>query len=50
MRSAPYALGYFLGDYEGLDNFGNVFTPFFIQATGAHSTPLTDAYLSTAGP
>jgi hypothetical protein len=50
MRSAPYAIGYFLGDYEGLDNFGNVFTPFFIQATGTHSTPLTDAYLSTAGP
>jgi hypothetical protein len=50
MRSAPYARGYFLGDYEGLDNFGNVFTPFFIQATGTHSTPLTDAYLSTAGP
>jgi hypothetical protein len=50
MRSAPYAIGYFVGDYEGLDNFGNVFTPFFIKATGTHATPLTDAYLSTAGP
>jgi hypothetical protein len=50
MRSAPYAIGYFTGDYEGLDNFGNVFTPFFVQATGSHATPLTDAFLSTAGP
>ena len=50
MRSAPYAIGYFLGDYEALDNFGNVFTPFFVQATGTHATPRTDAYYSTAHP
>jgi hypothetical protein len=50
MRSAPYAIGYFLGDYEGLDNFGSTFTPFFVQATGTHATPLTDAFYSTAGP
>ena len=50
MRSAPYASGYFTGDYEGLDNFGTTFTPFFVQATGTHSTPLTDAFYSTAGP
>jgi hypothetical protein len=50
MRSAPYAAGYFLGDYEGLDNFGNRFTPFFVQATGTHANPLTDAFYSTAGP
>jgi hypothetical protein len=52
MRSAPYAGGYFLGDYEGLDNFGTTFTPFFVQeAAGAtHAVPLTDAFYSTAGP
>jgi hypothetical protein len=50
MRSAPYAIGYFTGDYEGLDNFGTTFTPFFIQANGTHATPLTDAFYSTAGP
>jgi hypothetical protein len=52
MRSAPYAGGYFLGDYEGLDNFGTTFTPFFVQeASGAtHANPLTDAFYSTAGP
>jgi hypothetical protein len=50
MRSAPYAIGYFVGDYEGLDNFGSTFTPFFVQAIGTHATPDTDAYYSTAGP
>jgi hypothetical protein len=50
MRSAPYAIGYFTGDYEGLDNFGTTFTPFFVQATGTHAAPLTDAFYSTAGP
>jgi hypothetical protein len=50
MRSAPYAIGYFLGDYEGLDNFGTTFTPFFVQANGTHAVPITDAYYSTAHP
>jgi hypothetical protein len=51
MRTAPYARGYFLGDYEGLDNIGNGFTPFFIQSDGADSFhPLTDPFYSTAMP
>jgi hypothetical protein len=50
MRSAPYARGYFTGDYEGLDNFGTTFTPFFVQANGTHANPLTDAFYSTAHP
>jgi hypothetical protein len=52
MRTAPYAIGYFVGDYEGLDSFGNTFTPFFVQANGTDPFhPLTDAYYSTAvGP
>jgi hypothetical protein len=52
MRSAPYASGYFTGDYEGLDNFGTTFTPFFVESTlaGTPANPLTDAFYSTAGP
>jgi hypothetical protein len=52
MRKAPYAIGYFVGDYEGLDNFGTTFTPFFVQAVAGatHAHPLTDAFYSTAGP
>jgi hypothetical protein len=50
MRAAPYASGYFVGDYEGLDSFGNTFTPFFVQATGSGPfNQLTDAFYSTAG-
>jgi hypothetical protein len=49
MRTAPYAIGYFLGDYEGLDSFGSTFTPFFVQATGTDPFhPLSDAFYSTA--
>ncbi len=51
MRTAPYAGGYFTGDYEGLDNFGTTFTPFFVQANGTNPfAPLSDAFYSTAGP
>jgi hypothetical protein len=34
MRQAPFALGFFTGDYEGLSNVGNAFTPFFSQPHG----------------
>ncbi len=51
MRTAPYAAGYFTGDYEGLDNFGTRFTPFFVQGDGSDPFhPLSDAFYSTAGP
>jgi hypothetical protein len=51
MRTAPYAGGYFTGDYEGLDNFGTTFTPFFVEGTGTDPFhPLSDAFYTTAGP
>jgi hypothetical protein len=51
MRTAPYAIGYFTGDYEGIDNFETTFTPFFVQANGTDPFhPLSDAFYSTAGP
>jgi hypothetical protein len=34
MRTAPFALGFFTGDYEGLSSVGNAFTPFFSQTHG----------------
>jgi hypothetical protein len=58
MRKAPYARGYFVGDYEGLDHAGNVFQPFFVQTNdvaadvdgNVDSANRTDAFASTAGP
>lgn len=32
MRAAPFARGYFVGDYEGLDAAGSTFTSFFSQS------------------
>jgi hypothetical protein len=47
-RQAPVARGFFLGDYMGLDNIGNSFTPFFIQAI-APADP-TSAFYAEVGP
>ena len=38
MRKAPFAGGFFTGDYEGLANAGNGFTPFFSQPHGSGAT------------
>ena len=35
LRDAPFARGFFVGDYEGLANQGSDFTPFFSQSHGA---------------
>jgi hypothetical protein len=34
-RKAPYALGYFLGDYDGLGAVGNAFKPFWTSTQGS---------------
>jgi len=49
MRTAPDALGYFVGDYIGLDHFGSTFHPAWV---GAHDSDLlnrTDVFHRTAG-
>ena len=48
-RTAPFALGYFVGDYEGLDNAGNVFTPLLVAANNGDTANRTDAFFRTAG-
>jgi hypothetical protein len=32
MHEAPYARGYFIGDYQGLDSQGSAFRPLFTPA------------------
>ena len=49
MRTAPFAEGYFVGDYEGLDNAGNAFTPLFVIANNGDTSNRTDALFRTAG-
>jgi hypothetical protein len=47
IQQAPFANGYFLGDYVGLDNIGDVFTPFFTRTT---SDDPASTYFATASP
>jgi hypothetical protein len=46
-RRAPDAGGFFLGDYVGLDNVGNTFTPFFTQTT---ATDPANEYYAKVSP
>jgi hypothetical protein len=45
-EQAPFARGYFLGDYEGMVALGNTFGAFFMQAVTRAGNP-TDAYFAT---
>jgi hypothetical protein len=47
IQQAPFARGFFLGDYVGLDNVGNAFTPFFTQTTA--DDPANE-YYATVSP
>jgi hypothetical protein len=38
MRLAPFAVGFFTGDYEGLSSIGDAFTPFSSQLQGTDSS------------
>jgi hypothetical protein len=52
MRQAPDALGYFVGDYEGLDWTGSGakpgFKPFFVRSNDAMLANRTDVFATTA--
>lgn len=50
METAPFARGFFLGDYEGLASVGNTFLPFFIQTNSGNTANRTDAFFTTVGP
>jgi hypothetical protein len=53
MHQAPYARGYFIGDYQGLDSQGNIFRQLFTLANpsvGSFPNPNpTDEFTNTAG-
>ena len=49
MTTAPFAEGYFVGDYEGLTATGTTFDPFFVMAQPIATKGLTDPFANTAG-
>jgi hypothetical protein len=44
MLTAPYAVGYFVGDYEGLASAGTTFRPFWVQANSGDTANRTDVF------
>jgi BNR repeat-like domain len=48
MRTAPDALGYFVGDYTGLDHVGSVFHPAWVAANTGNLANRTDVFHRTA--
>ncbi len=44
MLTAPYASGYFVGDYESVGTSGTSFQPFFVQANSGNTSNRTDVF------
>jgi hypothetical protein len=48
--TAPFARGFFQGDYEGLANDGTAFKPFFVQTNSGDTANRTDFFATTVTP
>ena len=44
MLTAPFARGFFVGDYEGLTTISTTFEPFFVQANSGNLSNRTDVF------
>jgi BNR repeat-like domain len=47
MLTAPFASGFFVGDYEGLDTSSTSFQPFFVQANSGNTSNRTDVFTTS---
>jgi hypothetical protein len=47
MLTAPFASGFFVGDYEGLANEGSTFVPFFVATNSGNTANRTDVFTTT---
>ncbi len=47
MLTAPYARGFFVGDYEGIGVSGTTFFPVFVQANSGNTTNRTDVFVTS---
>jgi hypothetical protein len=50
MLTAPFARGFFVGDYEGIDVAGTAFHPFFVQANSGNTSNRTDVFTTAVTP
>jgi hypothetical protein len=44
LGTAPFALGLFLGDYQGLTSVGSTFMPFYVTTNADSAANLTDVF------
>jgi hypothetical protein len=44
LKTAPFAEGYFVGDYQGLVSIGSTFVPFFVQTNSGNLANRTDVF------
>jgi len=44
MLNAPFAGGFFVGDYEGLATSGTTFIPFFVQTNDENTANRSDVF------
>jgi len=44
MKTAPFAGGFFVGDYEALTSTGTTFEPFFVAANSGNTSNRTDVF------
>ena len=47
MKTAPFAEGFFVGDYEGLTAVGTTFHPFFVAANSGNTSNRTDVFTTS---
>ena len=47
MLTAPFAFGFFVGDYEGIGVAGTRFHPFFVQTNSGNTSNRTDVFATT---
>jgi len=47
MLNAPFAGGFFVGDYEGLTTIGTTFQPFFVQTNDENTSNRTDVFTTS---
>jgi hypothetical protein len=50
MKTAPFAGGYFIGDYAGLDVIQTLFVPFFVQTNSGNTANRTDVFATSVAP
>jgi hypothetical protein len=50
MLNAPFAGGFFVGDYEALTNIGTSFVPFFVQTNTGNTSNRTDVFTTSVTP